>query len=151
MQPSGEALLDQLNNIIYAATARLRADMDAGGISLAPLEAVALAFLQNHPGATQAEFVQYIGRDKAQVARIIKPVIERGLVVALPDEQDRRLNRLWLTQAGQSLHRRASKIRAELAERMLEDFDPAKRARLGRMLERIAGRLGNAPVPGEDG
>lgn len=151
MQPSGEALLDQLNNIIYAATARLRADLEAGGISLAPLEAVALAFLQTNPGATQAEFVQYIGRDKAQVAHIIKPVIERGLVVALPDEQDRRLNRLWLTQAGQSLHRRASKIRAELAERMLQDLEPAKRARLGRMLERIAGRLGNAQVPGEDG
>ena len=151
MQPSGEALLDQLNNIIYAAAARLRADMDAAGIALAPLEAVALSYLQNNPGATQAEFVQYIGRDKAQVARIIKPVIERGLVVALPDEQDRRLNRLWLTQAGQSLHRRASKIRAGLAERMLEDFDPAKRAKLGRMLDRIAGRLGSAPVPGADG
>ena len=92
-----------------------------------------------------------IGRDKAQVARVVKLLIERALVVSLPDEQDRRLNRLWLTQAGQALNRRAAKLRAELAEKMLQGFDQGKRARLGRMLERMTQQLGAVPGLPEEG
>jgi DNA-binding MarR family transcriptional regulator len=140
--PDGNALLDLLNQLMYAVNAQLRADMDASALGLAPMEAQALAFLQRNPGCTQADFVQYIGRDKAQVARLVKPLIERALVVSLPDEQDRRLNRLWLTEAGQELQRRAARIRAGLAEKMLGGFDPGKRARLARMLERMGQQLG---------
>lgn len=140
--PEDLAVLDLLSQLMYAANARLRTDMEAGALGLAPMEAQALAFLQANPGCTQADFVQHIGRDKAQVARLVKLLIERALVVSLPDEQDRRLNRLWLTQAGQALNKRAARVRAELAGKMLEGFDPGKRARLSRMLERMAQQLG---------
>ncbi|HEU4851054.1 MAG TPA: MarR family transcriptional regulator [Telluria sp.] len=147
----GNAMLDLLNNLMYAVNGSLRADMEGAGIGLAPMEALALDFLQRNPGCTQADFVQHIGRDKAQVARMVKTLIERALVVSLPDEQDRRLNRLWLTQAGQALNRRATQLRGRLAEKMLEGFDAAKRARLARMLERMAQQLGpGEPLP-EDG
>lgn len=140
----GNALLDLLNQLMYAVNAQLRADMESGSLGLAPMEAQALAFLQSNPGCTQADFVQYIGRDKAQVARVVKLLIERALVVSLPDEQDRRLNRLWLTQAGQALNRRATRVRAALADKMLQGFDPARRTRLARMLERMTQQLGPA-------
>lgn len=146
----GNALLDLLNQLMYAVNAQLRIDMDGNGLGLAPMEAQALAFLQANPGCTQADFVQYIGRDKAQVARLVKAMIERALVVSLPDEQDRRLNRLWLTQSGQALNRRASQLRGELADKMLDGFDPAKRARLGRMLEQMTRRLGPVVASGDD-
>ena len=148
--PEGLALLDLLNQLMYAVNARLRTDMDASGLGVAPMEAQALAFLQSNPGCTQADFVQSIGRDKAQVARLVKLLIERELVVSLPDEQDRRLNRLWLTQSGQALNRRAARVRAELAEKMLDGFDPGKRARLARMLERMAQQLGTVPAAGPE-
>ena len=148
--PQGNALLDSLNQLMYAVNAQLRTDMDDHALGLAPMEAQALAFLQANPGCTQADYVQYIGRDKAQVARLVKLLIERALVVSLPDEQDRRLNRLWLTQSGQALNKRAARIRAELAEKMLQGFDAGKRERLGRMLERMAQQLGTPqPVPEE--
>lgn len=149
--PEGNALLDLLNQLMYAVNAQLRTDMDGSALGLAPMEAQALAFLQSNPGCTQADFVQYSGRDKAQVARLVRLLIERALVVSLPDEQDRRLNRLWLTQAGQALNKRAARVRAELAEKMLQGFDPAKRARLGRMLGRMAQQLGSAQPAPEDG
>lgn len=148
--PEGLALLDLLNQLMYAVNARLRTDMDAAALGLAPMEAQALAFLQSNPGCTQADFVQYIGRDKAQVARLVKLLIERELVVSLPDEQDRRLNRLWLTQSGQALNRRAARVRADLAEKMLDTFDPGKRARLARMLERMAQQIGTVASGAED-
>ena len=147
----GNALLDLLNQLMYAVNAQLRADMDGDALGLAPMEAQALAFLQSNPGCTQADFVQHIGRDKAQVARVVKLLIERALVVSLPDEQDRRLNRLWLTQSGQALNRRAARIRAVLAEKMLQGFDQGKRERLGRMLARMTQQLDAAPSLPEEG
>lgn len=147
----GVAVLDLLNQLSYTLTTRLRTQLEAEGIGLAPLEAVALSFLQANPGCSQADFVQFLGRDKAQVARIVKPLIERALVVSIADGADRRLNRLWLTEEGKALQRRAGRQRFLLAEAMMADFDEKQRARAAKLLRKMAEAVAAPPDAQVDG
>lgn len=143
----GVAVLDLLNSLAYTLNTRLRTQLEGEGVALAPLEAVALSYLQANPGCSQADFVQFLGRDKAQVARIVKPLIERALVVSIADGTDRRLNRLWLTEEGKAMQRKAGRARFLLAEAMMEGFDEKQRARVGKLLRKMAGSV-QAPGAG---
>jgi len=62
-----------------------------------------LGFFQRHPGATQSDLVQHSGRDKAQLARLIKNLRDRELLAAEVDTSDRRNVRLSLTATGIAL------------------------------------------------
>lgn len=137
----GVAVLDLLGNLAYTLNARLRTQLEHEGVALAPMEALALSYLQANPGCSQADFVQFLGRDKAQVARIVKPLIDRALVVSIADGADRRLNRLWLTEDGKAVQRKAGRQRFLLAEQMMDGFDEKQRTRVGKLLRKMAQAL----------
>ena len=71
---------------------------------LTHMEAKALGFFGRNPGATQSDLVAHSGRDKAQLARLIKNLREKGLLEASTDGEDRRSVRLALTAAGKAAH-----------------------------------------------
>jgi len=64
-----------------------------------------LGYFGRHPGATQKDLAQHSGRDKAQLARPIKGLRDRGLLSAVADDADRRSVRLSLTADGRALQR----------------------------------------------
>ncbi|MFT7774304.1 MarR family winged helix-turn-helix transcriptional regulator [Roseateles sp.] len=68
-----------------------------GPTAITHMEAKALAFFARHPGATPSELVARSGRDKAQIARLIAGLKERGLLLAEVDPSDRRVQRLHLS------------------------------------------------------
>lgn len=146
---NGVAVLDLLHHLSFAAHASLRTRLEGEGLALAPLDVAALTFLQENPGCSQADFVQFLGRDKAQVTRLVKLLVERALVVAIADGADRRLNRLWLTEAGKAAQRQAARQRFLLAEAMMGGFDERKRERVARLLREMAVALGAPPGPVE--
>lgn len=51
-------------------------------------------------GITQDEIVNDLGIDKGAVARIIKSLIDKGLIEKNKDEVDKRCNRVFLTEKG---------------------------------------------------
>lgn len=139
-----ETLLDRIESAADALRSHLRSGLDGAGIPLAPLEARALLYLQAHPGCSQADFVHAAGRDKGQVARLVKLLGERGLLVNLPDRDDRRIGRLWLTDAGQALGTQVRAARLEGGRELLAGLDARERARLATLL----GKFGGSTPPG---
>ncbi|MFO6420084.1 MarR family winged helix-turn-helix transcriptional regulator [Hylemonella sp. W303a] len=75
-----------------------------GPSELTHMEGKALGYIARHPGTTQSELVTRSRRDKAQIARLIGSLRERGLLETRVDELDRRSQRLHLTSAGQQLY-----------------------------------------------
>jgi DNA-binding MarR family transcriptional regulator len=80
--------------------------------------------------------------DPTTLLRNIKPLIERGFMVSVPDPSDRRARRLHLTEAGRRAYGEAVPAwgRAQLqVERILgKDDASALNALLDRALERLA-------------
>ncbi|MED5622086.1 MarR family winged helix-turn-helix transcriptional regulator [Ideonella sp. BN130291] len=105
------------------------------------MESKVLGFFAHHPDATQSDLVAHSGRDKAQLARLIKGLRERGLLEAQADPADRRNLRLALTVQGEAVQRalrqQGQKVRA-LAVAGLSDKE---RAQLAALLQRVKHNL----------
>jgi DNA-binding MarR family transcriptional regulator len=84
-------VLETMHAIMHLYRSAQHRSLRDGPNDLAHMEVKALGFFARHPGATQSELVAHSGRDKAQVARQIRALRERGLLEAKEDEQDRRL------------------------------------------------------------
>jgi DNA-binding MarR family transcriptional regulator len=59
--------------------------------------------LWNRDGQMQMELARECYRDKSSITRIIENLIERNLVVKIPDRIDKRSNLIYLTKAGKDL------------------------------------------------
>ncbi|UXI66483.1 MarR family winged helix-turn-helix transcriptional regulator [Tahibacter amnicola] len=141
MSQSPEDVLELLHSLFHAIKARhaqvLRDEEDG----LAPMEARALNFVARNPGCTAADIAQKSGRDKAQVARLIKTLTERGLLTRQTDDADRRSQRLALTVAGRALQKKVQGHRRRLAADLVADLSPAEQDRLASYLTRLNARM----------
>jgi DNA-binding MarR family transcriptional regulator len=101
------------------------------------MESKVLSYLEKHPGATQSELSRDSGRDKAQLARLIKSLRERGLLTGASDEIDRRNVHLSLTAGGSSVLRALNKQSIVLAARAVAGLNQAELRMLVSLLRRV--------------
>lgn len=139
-------ILNLVNAIVHQATARMQRALREAEVGLAAMEARTLRFVARHPGCTQSDIVRESGRDKAQIARVIKTLLERDYVRRLPNEAGEKRQRLLLTASGADTHETAEALRTTVAQDLLDDLGAAERAQLEKLLKRIA----QAPPPEAD-
>lgn len=101
----------------------------------------ALELIRANAGLSQTALAQALELDRSTVVPLIDVLARRGLAERRPSTTDRRRNQLWLTTAGQRLHRRAAERVREHEARLFAPLGAAGRARLPGLLERI-GREG---------
>src|SRR5690349_16784244 len=76
--------------------------------------------------------------DKATLVPLVGRLVERGLLVREPDEQDRRRRRLALTSAGRAALDQAAPLVAQVDTDALTALDPQQRRALRDLLSRLA-------------
>lgn len=105
------------------------------------MESKVLGYFGRHPGATQSDLVQHSGRDKAQLARLIKSLRERGLLAAEADENDRRNLRLALTADGQAVQRALQQQARRVSAKAVAGLSAAERQQLLALLRHVKTNL----------
>jgi len=106
------------------------------------MESKVLGFFGRHAGSTLSDLVQHSGRDKAQLARLIKSLRERGLLDAQADDSDRRNLRLSLTADGQAVQRALAQQAKKVSAKAVAGLDAAERDQLRALLQRVKHNLG---------
>jgi DNA-binding MarR family transcriptional regulator len=64
-----------------------------------------LALLWYKEGVNQQDIADGLNRDKTTIARIIENMVNRSLIVKVPDQIDKRNKLIYLTQKGKSLQK----------------------------------------------
>ena len=105
------------------------------------MEGKVLGFFGRQAGATQSDLALHSGRDKAQLARLIKGLRERALLRGEADAADRRNVRLQLTDAGQAMLRALRQQGRKLEARAVAGLSADERARLADLLRRVRRNL----------
>jgi len=100
-----------------------------------------LGYFARHAGATQSDLAVDSGRDKAQLARLIKGLREKGLLQAEADEADRRNQRLSLTVDGRAVHRALQQQARRLSTKAVAGLTGVERAQLVALLHRVKSNL----------
>jgi DNA-binding MarR family transcriptional regulator len=146
---SGADVFDTIHAIMHLyRTQQLRASQ-AGEAPLTHMENKVLGYFGRHPGATQRDLALHSGRDKAQLARLVAGLRDRGLLDAQEAPADRRSTHLRLSAAGQSAYAELRAHGASLADQALAGLGASERAQLLALLGQVQANLAAAGDPGQ--
>ncbi|HSW07486.1 MarR family winged helix-turn-helix transcriptional regulator [Aquabacterium sp.] len=137
-------VLELVHSVMHQFRALQYQRLRDGPHDITHMESKVLGFFAQHPGATQTELAEHSGRDKAQLARLIKRLLEIGLLEREADAEDRRQLRLQLTDAGHAVQRSLHQQRQRLAKAAIAGLSPAEHAQLKDLLQRLQSNLGQA-------
>ena len=90
-----------------AINRRMYRDLRNAGLDITPEQWSVLMFLWQQDGVTQREIADATYKDKPSITRLIDNLERQGLLYRKQDNVDRRTNKIFLTQAGQDLHKSA--------------------------------------------
>jgi DNA-binding MarR family transcriptional regulator len=107
----------------------------------APMLLRMLQLCQRQPGITQQGLAQLTGRDKGQVARLVKELVDEGLLTRDDHPEDRRSHRLLPTTAGIEAVKRFEVADAAVADMVFGGLSQAELCVLTEQLNRMKERL----------
>jgi DNA-binding MarR family transcriptional regulator len=154
---TADEILESIHAIMHLHRSGYYQSLRGGPFEVTHMEHKVLGFFARHPDATQSDLVAHSARDKAQLARLIRALRDKGLLQAHADVTDRRSTRLRLTTKGRNVHRQLQEQGLTLAERAVADLNASERDALATLLRRMHDNLadGLSPVhtagPAQDG
>ena len=145
-------VFDAMHDLMHVYRAHMVRAMAAVHPELTLNEVRALSFIGRHPGVTQKELVAHSGADKAQVARMLGLLQDKGWLERQPHAEDRRSLCLTLSAEGQALYQALQAARQTLSAQVLTGCDDATQAQLLALLARVRSNLDALPPleTGED-
>jgi DNA-binding MarR family transcriptional regulator len=136
-----EAVLELVHTVMHQFRSLQYRALEGGMHDVTHMESKVLGFFARRPDATQSDLVQHSGRDKAQLARLIKGLRERGLLSAEADAADRRNMRLRLTAEGQAVQRVLRQQGRKLEARAVAGLSDDQRRELVALLRQVRRNL----------
>lgn len=107
---------DGLDDVVGLLVGRVYAlltfqlERDLGPLRLTPKEVSCLWLVNANPGIPQAALARFFGIERSSVNVVIKSLIQRELVRAEQNPDDRRIFGLFISDAGQSLLAQAKSV-----------------------------------------
>ncbi|MEL6979249.1 MAG: MarR family transcriptional regulator, partial [Pseudomonadota bacterium] len=114
----------------------------------------ALHFIASRPGLTVTGLMEILGITKQSLNRVLRELIEKGLVESRVGEKDRRMRVLALTKEGAALERRLAEAQRARVRRAYREAGPDAVAGFRLVLERMLAfdlLVVDVMMPGEDG
>lgn len=100
-----------------------------------------LRWVMEQPGVSQSELAEMLEVEKATAGRLIDRLEEFGWLERRPDEADRRIKRIFLTELGGKIHRQVKPIAEGMVEEELSGLSKGERNALADLLLNIKQRL----------
>lgn len=134
-------VFDAMHDLMHAYRAHMVRAMTSVHPELTFNEVRALSFVGRHPGTTQKELVAHSGADKAQVARMLGLLQDKGWLERAPHAQDKRSRCLVLSTEGSALFKALRESRQSLAAAALANCDKTTQAQLMAQLQQLRANL----------
>ena len=140
-------VFEAMHDLLHAYRAHMVRAMASVHPELTMNEVRALMFIGRHPGATQKELVRHSGHDKAQIARLLSLLEEKGWLQRAPSAEDKRSRCLSLSAEGQALVDALRASRQKLTRELLQGCDAATLEQLMALLARVRSNLDALEAP----
>lgn len=110
-------------------------------IGLTRAQWLVLTRLYRRPGASQTELADMLEIDRASAGRMIDRMQRNGWVERRADIEDRRINRLYLTDDARRAHKEMWAIAEATVDDALAPLSESERDQFSRLAARVKGRL----------
>jgi MarR family transcriptional regulator for hemolysin len=123
---------------------RVYADKEAARYGITRAQWAVLAKVERSEGMKQTELAELLEVQPITLTRLIDKLCDAGWIERRSDENDRRVNRLYLKKAARPLLGKLAGLRSELTATALEGISPTDAHRLLTQLESIKENVRNA-------
>jgi DNA-binding MarR family transcriptional regulator len=138
--PDGD-VLEAIHDVMHRVRAQQMKQIASDELGVSHMEGKALAFFSRQPRTTLSDLAEHSGRDRAQLARLIAALKDKGLLEAQPDENDGRVVRLFPSASAKAIHTRMHRRRRALAEKAVSGMTPDEQVQLLRLLGKVKAAL----------
>ena len=128
-------IFEVLHELLHRFRARMRQSMESVHPSLTFNEVRILMQTGRRPGITQKDLVEHSHTDKAQMARMLAQLQEKGWLERSASEADKRVRCLQLSPAGEQLFVQLKARREEVATQLLKGFPVSQKDELLQLLK----------------
>lgn len=139
---SGDEVMDLVHRVMHRFRALQYAVLRDSPQAITHLEYKVLNYFERHPGDTLSALAAHSGRDKAQLAKLVKRLLEIGLLEHAEAGSDRRSQPLQLSEAGATIQSALRQQQKRVAQTAVQGLGAAERAELLRLLRHVDGQLG---------
>lgn len=115
--------------------------LNRAGVDIDRVEAVALSRISDAGSMRVTELAEQLGVACSTAGRHAANLEARGLVLRVPDDEDRRVTVVTPTSEGVELIRHVREVQRELLDEALADWADEDLAALAGLLDRLAGDL----------
>lgn len=123
---------------------RAYADKQAARYGITRAQWAVLAKVERAEGLKQTELAEMMDMQPITLTRLIDKLCDNGWIERRGDQNDRRVNRLYLRKAARPLLGKLAGLRSELTATALEGINPADAHRLLDQLDLIKENVRNA-------
>ena len=123
---------------------RVYADKQAARYGITRAQWAVLSKVERSEGLKQAELAEQLDMQPITLTRLIDKLCANDWIERRGDENDRRVNRLYLRKAARPLLGKLAGLRSELTATALDGINPAEAHRLLAQLEAIKENVRNA-------
>jgi DNA-binding MarR family transcriptional regulator len=138
---SEDDILELIHSIMHQYRSQQYQVLRDGQYDITHMEKKVLSFFERHPASTQSDLARHSGRDKAQLARLIKGLRDTGLLASVADEADRRNVKLTLTADGQAVQSALHQQGKILTTKALQGLTRDEQSQLMALLTRVHDNL----------
>ncbi|EKO3827851.1 MarR family transcriptional regulator [Vibrio harveyi] len=113
--------LDNLFQLVHALKRQLHEQIEQLELPIAPMHVRVIKIISKQSSCTAMDVVNFLNRDKAQVTRLIKTLIEEGFIEKTPNPDDKRSQCLLTTEKGNDVLAKIKTVDAKIFQKMTLD------------------------------
>lgn len=117
---------------------------ERAGVNLSATAVNALAVTYRHGPARLSTLAEHLDLEPSRASKEMRRLIDAGLVIQVPDPDDRRASTLSVTKEGSAAFRRYRRAADELLAEALADWSDTEMSRVAVHLDRLAATLTGA-------
>ena len=116
--------LDSLFHLLHALKRQLHEQAGLLKLDITPMHIRVLKIIDRKKDCTAIDVASFLGRDKAQITRLITTLIEKDLLAKAPNPTDKRSHYLRITASGDEIIAKIAGIDADTIKKMTANLTP---------------------------
>ena len=119
-------LSEALFSLVHTVRINMKHEIKLLALDLSPMHLKALKVISIINDCTGQKLADFMGRDKAQINRLLKELVNQELITKIDNEKDKRSQFLVLSTQGTEIMTMFKKVEKKVFNSMIKDIPSAK-------------------------
>ncbi len=133
--------LESLFHLVHAIKRRQHLQAERLDLGITSMHIRVIKIVEKKAPCTAIDIASFLGRDKAQVTRLLNALIEKGLITREPNPNDKRSHYLRIAEAGKVIMEKIRGIDKETLQQMTRNLKPEELEEFKRLARLMAENL----------